>query len=303
MKVKLQVVVCTGLLFFGLVYVPAQSSSAATKPVNAVTWWGDSLSAGAGGKGVSSPSELSKLLKIPVLNKGVGGEGSSEIAIRSGAKTMTIRFWGEGTKQGLWTKYKVLPSANLLQQGSNVIGGNVKNCLALLKYEAGSYTTSLFKCKQNFSNLDAKFEIAGLEVTNTKYQIIWSGRNNAGDSTTVMNDITSMIKRMKKINSGVKIYVLGVINGSGEGLGTGTYTAITTLNDSLNQLDATYVDIRRCLINQALDREKLIPNLQDLSDIENDLVPSQLRSDGIHLNAFGYHAVAICVRDAIKASS
>jgi lysophospholipase L1-like esterase len=96
---------------------------------------------------------------------------------------------------------------------------------------------------------------------------------------------------------------LGLINGSGAGLGTGTYSAITTLNDSLKELDATYVDIRNCLINQALDRERLIPTPQDLSDIENDLVPSQLRSDGIHLNAFGYHAVAICVRDAIKASS
>ena len=47
--------------------------------------WGDSLTAGAGGNGVNYPDILSKLLNLKVLNYGVGGEGTANIARRQGA--------------------------------------------------------------------------------------------------------------------------------------------------------------------------------------------------------------------------
>ena len=104
----------------------------------------------------------------------------------------------------------------------------------------------------------------------------------------------------KKNNPKVKILVLSVINGAGEGAGTGAYSGILSVNLALASLNVTYVDVRKCLIQDALMKEGLSPSTQDILDMQNDLVPTQLRSDGIHLNAFGYHAVAACVASTIK---
>jgi lysophospholipase L1-like esterase len=276
---------------------------ASAKVTNSVTWWGDSLTAGAGGNGVTAPSELAKILKIPVLNKGVGGEGSSEIAVRSGARKISIKFWGAGKKQGDWTQYQVLPDRNILRQGTNLIAGSVENCIAILKFDGNLYSIKLFKCKKNFADSTANFEIVGLETTNARYQIIWAGRNNGGDSSTVVKDVNSMITLFRKNNPSVKIYVLSVINGEGEGVGSGAYAGIQGVNLALRSLNIDFIDVRQCLIQDALRLEKLAPTAQDSADIQNDLVPSQLRSDGIHLNAYGYHAVAVCVASAIKKST
>lgn len=280
----------------------SNASVANSKVINGLTWWGDSLSAGAGGNGITAPGELSKLLKIKVINRGVGGEGSSEIAVRSGARTLKVKFWGSGIRQGDWMRYEVVPDRLILRQGANVLAGSIGKCLAILKFEGNSYSITLYKCQRDLSNSTAIFDIVGLETTNTKYQIIWSGRNNAGDSLTVANDISAMVNRFKKINPAVKIYVLSIINGAGEGTGTSTYSVIQGANKSIETLGLNYIDVRHCLISRGLEIEKLLPTELDLKDIQDDLVPTQLRSDNIHLNAYGYHAVAKCVYDFIKGS-
>lgn len=289
------------VLALGISINPALAS--VSKVQNAAVWWGDSLTAGAGGNGVTAPAELSKLLKIPVLNKGVGGEGSSEIAVRSGALKLNVKFWGAGKKMGDWTEYQVVPDRGILRQGTNVLAGSLSKCLAILKFDGSAYSMRVYKCKKNLKDSSSIFEIIGLETTNAKYQIIWAGRNNGGDSLTVTNDVNSMISLFRKNNPSVKIYVLSVLIGAGEGLGTGAYAGISSVNTALALLSATYIDVRKCLIQDALTEQRLVPTPQDMSDMQSDLVPTQLRSDGIHLNPFGYHAVATCVAQAIKKSS
>ena len=298
MKLKRIILTILGIL---ISFQPA--AEAATSVKNSVVWWGDSLTAGAGGNGVTAPGELSKLLGIPVLNKGVGGEGSSEIAVRSGAKKISVKFWDSGKKQGDWAIYQVVPDRNLLRQGTNVLAGSVGTCIAILKFDGSGYSMQLYKCKQNLKNSNADFQIIGLETTNAKFQVIWAGRNNGGDSSTVLSDVSLMVKLFKKNNPKVKILVLSVINGAGEGSGTGAYSGILNVNLALASLNATYVDVRRCLVQDALKEERLSPTPQDILDMQNDLVPTQLRSDGIHLNAFGYHAVAVCVANTMNLSS
>jgi hypothetical protein len=46
----------------------------------------------------------------------------------------------------------------------------------------------------------ADFQIIGLETTNAKFQVIWVGRNNGGDSSTVLSDVSLMVKLFKKNN-------------------------------------------------------------------------------------------------------
>ena len=294
-----RIVVVLGIIFsLNISSIPAIHS--ATN--NYAVWWGDSLTAGAGGNGISATSELEKLRKIQIQNRGVGGENSSQIAVRSGAKEVYLKFWGKGKKEGDWRVYNVEPDVQLLRQGMSVIAGNIDKCVTLLKFVEGKYFARIFKCSKDFTDKVKKFSLTGLDNINAKakFHLIWSGRNNAYDSQTVVADIAAMITNFRRVNPKTKVYVLSVINGASEGIGTGAYNDITKLNESFIDLDAKFVDVRRCLIDEGLRINSLKPKSQDEADIASDLVPTQLRSDGIHLNPFGYHAVAVCVNEKIN---
>ena len=192
----------------------------------------------------------------------------------------------------------------LLRQGMSVIAGNIDKCVTILKFAGGKYSARIFKCSKDFSGKVKKFSLTGLDNINAKakFHLIWSGRNNGYDSQTVVADIAAMITNFRRLNPKIKVYVLSVINGASEGVGTGAYNNITKLNESFIDLDAKFVDVRRCLIDEGLSINTLKPKVQDEVDIASDLVPTQLRSDGIHLNPYGYHAVAVCINKGMTAS-
>ncbi len=52
--------------------------------------WGDSLTFGEGGNGVTFPSVLEEKLKLKIVNYGVQGETARQIGIRMGAFPMTV---------------------------------------------------------------------------------------------------------------------------------------------------------------------------------------------------------------------
>ena len=55
-----------------------------------IVCWGDSLTAGAGGEGVTYPSVLAAEIKLKVYNYGVGGENTNNIAYRQGAMPIYV---------------------------------------------------------------------------------------------------------------------------------------------------------------------------------------------------------------------
>ena len=110
-----------------------------------------------------------------------------------------------------------------------------------------------------------------------QYIIIWSGRNNYSSPATVKADIAAMVAHMTTTN----YLVMGILNGNyaSEFKGQSGYNTITTLN---SDLAATYgnkfLDIRRILVdsyNPALTQDRI--------DFTNDIVPTSLRADNIHL--------------------
>lgn len=127
------------------------------------------------------------------------------------------------------------------------------------------------------------------------YTIIWAGRNNYTDPTTVKADIAAMVAALTT----TKYVVLAVLNGEdpSEYSGAGNYTLITTLNSDLAALyPAHYIDVRAQLV--ALYNPGLP---QDVIDHGHDIPPTSLRSDLLHLNTAGYTAVANMVSTYISA--
>jgi lysophospholipase L1-like esterase len=125
------------------------------------------------------------------------------------------------------------------------------------------------------------------------YTIIWAGRNNFTDPATVKADIAAMVATLTTS----KYVVLSILNGTGEPTGSANYTTLTTLNSDLAMLySGHYVDVRATLV-AAYD-----PGTpQDVIDHVNDVPPSTLRSDPLHLNTAGYTLVANTVNTYISA--
>jgi lysophospholipase L1-like esterase len=124
--------------------------------------------------------------------------------------------------------------------------------------------------------------------------IIWAGRNDFEEPDTVKANIAEMVASLP---TDAHFFVLEILNGAyaGEELGGDKYNVLTKLN---SDLAATYGDhflpVRKHLISL------FDPNRsEDVQNKAQDVVPTSLRSDRIHLNEMGYALVAGYIEEAI----
>lgn len=131
--------------------------------------------------------------------------------------------------------------------------------------------------------------VAATPFTKSLPTIIWAGRNNYSDATTVKADIASMVAALGHAN----YLVLSVLNGedADEYIGGADYATITQLNaDLAATYGAHFVDVRSHLVSL------YDPNdAQDVIDHNHDIPPASLRSDTLHMNNAGYAVVAALV--------
>jgi hypothetical protein len=112
--------------------------------------------------------------------------------------------------------------------------------------------------------------------------VIWAGRNNYTDPTTVKADIAAMVASLASPKNYV---ILGITNGESvnEYAGGALYAIMVQLNADLAALyPDNFIDIRAYLVSQY---NPSIP--QDVTDFGRDIVPSSLRSDAFHLTTAG----------------
>ena len=130
--------------------------------------------------------------------------------------------------------------------------------------------------------------------------VIWAGTNNQNQPATVKADIATMISNL----SDTKRYVvLGLMGASTDVSGSANYNTVAQLNTDLSNLyPANYIDIRSYLINHGLADAGITPTAQDLIDITNDVVPSSLRIDTVHLTSKGYQLVSQKIINFIDAN-
>lgn len=124
--------------------------------------------------------------------------------------------------------------------------------------------------------------------------IIWSGRNNYTDTATILANIATMVADLGHDG----YLILSVLNGNYvpyEAVGGAGYNLIISLNNQLATIyGSKYLDVRSILVAAY---NPSIP--QDVTDHTNDIPPSSLRSDNIHLNTAGYALVASSINAVI----
>lgn len=258
---------------------------------------GDSLTAGAGGTAYTA--QLATLLGKPVTNLGVGGQTAQNISARFGGTVALLTVTGNTIP----ASGAVTVTAQTVQlhnnQGPGAISGTlggIPGTLNATPFDGNGLPTAV-----NFTRTTAgtatvidsatPFLVDTSDNRQFGTAIFWHGRNNVGSpsfAADVKAALANDIAQLKTQDQ--RFVVMSVLNTSAEVSGSATHTAITQLNNELKALyPRNYIDVRALLVRSGTGTG------QDATDAANDVIPTSLRSDSIHLNTAGYGVVAAAI--------
>lgn len=265
-------------------------------------FWGDSLTAGAGGGDTSYPKVCAEILGLNRINAGVGGETANTIAARQGGNNIIIPAGAVNGTYALNDLTDLFGShVNPLRQGNGAGSGN--------KIIVNGYKCNLAIAQSSSTSTDATYTISGyngpsLTVPTVarfagsdfkgKVVVIFVGQNGATfpglsgvDARIAIID--SMIKQI-----GHDRYVI-------LGLTSGTSSSRDAEDDQmLAHYGNKFFPTRKLLVDYGLTINGLTATSQDETDIAVGTVPTSLRSDGVHMNAYGYTAIGKMLADKIR---
>ena len=268
---------------------------------------GDSLTAGAFGDGVSYPQYLSVLAPgLPIAKRGNPGERSKEISMRQGSTALTVSADLSIPASGATAAFAMNTTLIFTNpNGTNgtpdglAMAGTLNGIRGTLTATGGMFTFT------RSSSGDAATVPAGTpwideyeSVRRDWNQVLWVGRNNV---TATPSDVAVYVAKMVAYQTSGDYLVLGVTNSTAEPSGSANYNTILGINAALaSAYPNNYLDIRGWLIANGLGAVSLTPTATDTTAISEDRIPpSLLAADGLHLNANGYKAVAIAVKNWI----
>lgn len=259
-----------------------QSSSAVNGYDYDIIFWGDSLTAGAGGSGTNYPSVCSQILGKSYLNAGVGGENAYLIATRQGADNLIV--FGNPNRTYASAEMKTLLGKTIkpLAQGGestvnpiNIAGQKCRLSAVVSEYEPVSYTISGFNGTL-VSETPVGFSGAYLSSNVTS---IFMGQNGPQDFAQLSPVIDSMIARTNG-----KVVIIGLTSGT-----AAERNSLET--NMLTKYGNKYFNAREMVSKYGMTVQNLTPTTADTAAIAEGSVPPSLKSDEVHLNADGYTAL------------
>lgn len=147
---------------------------------------------------------------------------------------------------------------------------------------------------QSSTDISARQRSGGRD---TWVNIFWMGTNNPTQPAQIKADIAASVAALAPGND--RFLILAVLNKARpeEVRGGDVYNMIVQVNRDLAAIyPSNYLDIRAYLVSQ------FNPALaQDVADAQNDVIPSSLRFDEIHLNNDGSVLVAKKVKEFLDA--
>lgn len=252
-----------------------------------IIFWGDSLTAGAGGNGTTYPKICANELDITnYLNAGVGGETANTIACRNGANNMIIPV---GDVNGTYSigNLKDAYGTNILplRQGT---GGNTVNPIVVNGHEC---TLSLSQTSSTDAN--ATYTISGYtgEPIKCPMPCKFSGCDLTSDITVIFvgQNGPSFEQRLSIIDSIIsrtngKYVVLTLSSGTEEQMKSQEAAMLTKYGNHLFKT-------REMLAKYGMTMMNMSPTEEDTVAMSNGSVPPSLRVDSVHLNSNGYTAL------------
>lgn len=262
---------------------------------NQIVCFGDSLTQGAGGNGISYPSVLKGLVgnNYNVINQGSGGENTIAILSRQGSVATyvnNITIPAKQTTVKLCQPNEYLDSnlgiKSLLTIAGDMTGINpcyINSVIGILsKVNDGNgvyYTFTRSKDgKEIVIDRPTRIFFYSTNRYNNSILCLFIGQNG-GYSTE--EELVEQIRNAIRHNGTDKYIILG--------LTTGSNTERASLEKTMqNAFGLHYLNTRKYLYMYGLSDANIKPTTQDENDIKNGIVPNSLRSDSVHLNDKGY---------------
>lgn len=288
---------------------------------------GDSLSQ------TSYQPYLAALLGLPVVARGIGGQGGKMIAMRQGGLPVYLTLTGNTVSAGANTitaingtatggaigdatsplflsspaSNEAFSAAGWLVLGANRVHGTVvRTGTGGLPSTAENYS---FTPSTNIAlplacPAGTLFELEEALLYADYPQIIWSCTNDVllwpTSTAPSLAVIAAMVARVNPLRPWFILPSPTIIS---------TFLAGTVYHNAFDAFRAqlaalypnNYLDIHNLLVTQGHERLGLVPTANDLIDRANDVVPRGLRADDIHPNELGRNAVALFYFDFITA--
>ena len=269
------------------------NSGEATVNINAahpIAAWGDSL----------TPGYVTQLRTLfpnrTIFNGGVGGQTSTQIAGRQGGVIPLWTIEGNVIPESGGVKVTAQSSTLHNTQGPGQITGVLDGIPGVFSFDKVS-TYTFTRTTPGLAKIVEPGSPFFVDVfnRNTWVNTFWYGRNNTHQAEVVKFDISASVNFLSPGNN--QFIVFSILNGDrvNESVGEVVYQRIMKLNQDIQNIyPQNYIDIRSYLVSQ-YDPS----NPQDVIDFQNDVVPSSLRRDNLHLNNQGSLLVAKKVAEFI----
>lgn len=253
-----------------------------TESAKRIVCWGDSLTFGQGGNGVTYPLVLEEKTGLEVLNYGIQGETARQIAIRMGVLPMTT---GAFEMPADTTPVEV----TLWQGGEDPIMMRLGDCAinpcvidgveGILSYKAEDnkyYFTRSEAGDGKHIEPDTLVETyASRDMDSSDIIVLFAGTNLPPSKETV-GELIDMEKRMLEYLGCEKYVVIGLTSKI-------LIPDIEPINEALSEaFGEHFLDIREYLLTDALKDAGIEPTKKDKKNIANGKVPKSLRVDEVH---------------------
>nr|DAF72610.1 MAG TPA: lysophospholipase L1-like protein [Caudoviricetes sp.] len=255
--------------------------------------WGDSLTEGVGGNGVSYPTVLQEKLgeHYNVINNGVGGENAFTICGRIGAipalvEPFTIKANSNEPIEITLKSTGGLSTFNLLGvKGVNPVKiGNIDGSIQIADNKIMFSVKDVALADRTVK----RPSILRTQFFNSKRNdivIVFMGQNGWWGYYDNQKLVNEYLQIVNFLNTDKYLFI---------GLTTGTKEERESLEQLMgNTFGGHYINMRDYLVSYGLSDNSLTPTKEDSEAIKNGKVPPQLLSDSVHGNSYFYKSMAI----------
>lgn len=263
--------------------------------------WGDSLTYGQGGDGVTYPLVLAEKTGLEVINYGIQGETARQIAIRMGALQMTTGAFEIPAET-------VPVEVTLWQNGEDPIMMRLGDCAmnpcningveGTLSYNAEEIKYYFTRSNQgepvSVPDGTAVETYASRDKRESDIIVLFAGTNLPPDKDTVGELIATENQMIKEL--GTERYI--VIGLTSKALVPDVEPINEALSDAFGE---HFLDIRTYMLTQGIQDAGLEPTEQDRKDIEEGEIPFSIRVDEVHGTDVFYRLIGEQVYEKLKA--
>lgn len=261
--------------------------------------WGDSLTQGAGSTKYPYPKKLQELIgeQFVVNNYGQGSETAEVIAFRQGGMGAIVLPFTAGANASNYNKVTINSVNGASLETMSYSGKYYGNDIVYLNgtdkwmFRRGDNNSLNLVCADG-SLLGKEYNRPTIVFAEGKgvghVAIICIGQNGWAAQTSRPEALADIIQKMVEYNGSERYIVVGRPTGNKNERNVEEIILASRFSNH-------FVNAREYISAYGLLDNGLSPTKEDAESMSSGAIPPQLRTDGVHMNDYGYIAMANCI--------